>query len=217
MRLLLRLLVPLLLLAAVVPWLPHLLAATDPLPAHADAIFVFAGDVPDRARCAAELYARGVAPAVVFGGSRIAPELVAVDRSMSDAAVNATIAMQAGLPIEAAVVLPEGTSTWEDVGVLRRWAATKGARSVVAVTSPTHSRRARLTLGLIARKVPLDIAVYSCAQPLEPWSLWWLDEHPLIQVSDETLKLGLYLVRYLLPAWTGLGPLPGEVAQDGPH
>jgi uncharacterized SAM-binding protein YcdF (DUF218 family) len=215
-RLLVRVLVLLFLVAAVVPWLPHLLSATDPLPPHADAIFVFAGDVPDRARCAAELYARGMAPQVVFGGSRIAPELVAVDRPMSDAAVNATIAMQAGLPIAATVVLPEGTSTWEDVGVLRHWAATKGARSIVAVTSPTHARRARLVLGLIARKLPLDVAVYSCARPLEPASLWWMEERPLVQVSDETLKLALYLVRYLLPAWSGLGPLPGDEQQARP-
>jgi uncharacterized SAM-binding protein YcdF (DUF218 family) len=213
-RLLLRVLVPLLLIAAVVPWLPRLLTATDPLPAHADAIYVFAGDVPDRPRCAADLYARGIAPQVVFGGSRIAPELIAVDRPMADAAVNATIAMQAGMPIDAAVVLPEGTSTWEDVGVLRRWATTKGARSIVAVTSPTHSRRARLVLGLITRVTPLQVAVYTCAEPYEPASLWWLDEHPLIQVSNETLKLGLYLFRYLLPAWTGFGPLPGDDAPD---
>jgi uncharacterized SAM-binding protein YcdF (DUF218 family) len=213
-RLLVRLLVPLFLLAAVVPWLPRLLAAIDPLPAHADALYVFAGDVPDRARCATEIYARGVAPLVVFGGSRIAPELLAVDRPMTDAAVNATVAMQAGLPIEATVVLPEGTSTWEDAGVLRRWAEGKGVHSIVAVTSPAHSRRARLVLQLVARAVPLEIAVYSCGAPLEPASLWFLEERPLVQVSNEALKLGLYLARYLVPAWAGHGPLPGDRAPD---
>lgn len=212
MRFALRFLVPILLVAAVVPWLPRLLTATDPLPAHADAIFVFAGDVPDRPRCAAELYARGLAPQVVFGGSRIAPELVAVDRPMTDAAVDATIAMQDGMPIGAAVVLPEGTSTWEDVGVLRRWAEAKGVHSVVAVTSPTHSRRAGLVLHLIERPARLDVAVYTCTEPYAPASTWWLEERPLVQVTDETLKLGLYLVRYLVPAWTGIGPLPGDAA-----
>lgn len=213
MRRLLRLLAPLLLVVAIVPWLPRLLTATDPLPPRADAIFVFAGDVPDRARCAAELYARGVAPLVVFGGGRLAPELIAVDRPMTDAAVNATVAMQAGLPIEATVVLPEGTSTWEDAGVLRRWAEGKGARTVVAVTSAIHSRRARLTLALAARPSGLELAVYSCGEPQGPASLWWLEERPLVQVSNETIKLGLYAARYLAPAWLGLGPAPGDAAQ----
>jgi hypothetical protein len=211
-RRLLRPLVPLLLLAAVVPWLPRLLSATDPLPAHADALYVFAGDVPDRPRCAAELYAKGVAPRVVFGGSRIAPELAAVERPMTDAAVNATIAMQAGLPIEAAVVLPEGTSTWEDAGVLRRWAEREDVRSMVAVTSPLHSRRARMTLDLVERASGVEVAVVTCSEPLSPGSLWWLDERPLVQVANETLKLGLYLVRYVLPARIGLRAPPGDPA-----
>ncbi len=212
MRRLLRPLVPLVLLAAAVPWLPRVLSASDPLPAHADALYVFAGDVPDRPRCAAELYAKGVAPRVVFGGSRIAPELAAVERPMTDAAVNATIAMQAGLPIEAAVVLPEGTSTWEDAGVLRRWAEREDVRSIVAVTSPLHSRRARMTLDLVERASGVGIAVVACREPLSPGSLWWLEERPLVQVANETLKLGLYLVRYVLPARLGLRPPPGDAA-----
>lgn len=213
LRRLLRLLVPCLLVAAAIPWLPRLLTALDPLPPRADAIFVFAGDVPDRARCAAELHARGVAPKVVFNGSRVLPELIAVDRPMSDAAVNATVAMQAGLPIEAAVVLPEGTSTWEDAGVLRRWAEQNGARTIVAITSPIHSRRARATLALVSRSTGLQVSVYSCGQPLGPESLWWLQERPLVQVANESLKLGLYATRYLVPAWLGLGGAPGDDGQ----
>jgi uncharacterized SAM-binding protein YcdF (DUF218 family) len=212
-RRIVRLLVPLFLLAAVVPWLPRLLTDLDPAPARADALFVFAGDVPDRPRCAAELHARGLAPLVVFGGSRVAPELLAVDRPMTDAAVNATVAMQAGLPIDAAVVLPEGTSTWEDAAVLRRWAESSGKKKITAITSPIHSRRARLALSLAARPAGLEIAVVSCGEAPSPGSLWWLEERPLVQVSNETLKLLLYTARYFVPAWLSLGPLPGDDAQ----
>ncbi len=205
MRTLLRRLVPLLLVLAALPWLPRLLTSVDPLPRSADALYVFAGDVPDRPRCAAELYARGVAPRVVFGGGRVQPELEAVERPMTDAAVNATIAMQAGLPIEATVVLPEGTSTWEDAFVLRRWADSSGARRIVAVTSPIHSRRASLTLDVAFAGSGCEVLVYACGEPFLPGSLWWLEERPLVQTTNEALKLGLYLVRYLVPAWLGSG------------
>lgn len=206
MRTLLRRLVPLLLVLAALPWLPRLLTSVDPLPPGADALYVFAGDVPDRPRCAAELYARGVAPRVVFGGGRVQPELEAVERPMTDAAVNATVAMQAGLPIEATVVLPEGTSTWEDAFVLRRWADASGARRIVAVTSPIHSRRAGLTLDVAFAGSGCEVLVYACGEPLSPGSLWWLEERPLVQTTNEVLKLGLYLVRYLVPAWLGSAP-----------
>jgi uncharacterized SAM-binding protein YcdF (DUF218 family) len=211
-RRLLRTLVPILLLAAAVPWLPRLLTATDPLPSHADALYVFPGDVPDRPRCGVELWKRGIAPRIAFSGGRILPELEAVERPMTDAAVNATIAMQAGLPIEAAVVLPEGTSTWEDAGALRRWAEGAGVHSVVVVTSPIHSRRARLTLDQVTRATGIQIAVVACGEPAAPGSLWFVEERPLVQVANETLKLGLYLVRYLVPTWLGVRPPPGDAA-----
>ena len=100
--------------------------------------------------------------------------------------------------------------------MLRHWAESHGARTIVAVTSPIHSRRARLTLALAARSSGLAIAVHSCTAALAPGSLWWLDERPLVQVANEALKLALYTVRYFVPAWTGLGPAPGDVAQTHP-
>jgi uncharacterized SAM-binding protein YcdF (DUF218 family) len=193
---------------AAVPWLPRLLTSVDPLPAHADALYVFAGDVPARPRCAAELHARGIASRVVFGGERVLPELEAVERPMTDAAVNATVAMQAGLPIEAAVVLPEGTSTWEDAFVLRRWAEESDARRIVAVTSPIHSRRARWTLEVAFAGSGREVLVHACGTPAQPGSLWFLEERPLVQTTNESLKLALYVVRYLAPAWLGWGRTP---------
>ena len=39
-----------------------------------------------------------------------------------------------------------------------------------------------------------------------------LDERPLVQVTNEALKLGLYLVRYVVPVRLGLRPPPGDAA-----
>ena len=69
------------------------------------------------------------------------------------------------------------------------------------------------TLALVARSSGLAISVHSCGQPLGPDSLWWLQERPLVQVANESLKLGLYATRHLLPAWLGLGGAPGDAAQ----
>ena len=77
-------------------------------------------------------------------------------------------------------------------------------KTLVAVTSPIHSRRARLTLALAARASGLDVAVDSCAAPPGPGSLWWLEERPLVQVANEALKLGLY--RALLRARVDRSP-----------
>lgn len=201
-------------IGALVPFLPSLLDVTDPVPASADAIFVFAGDVPERSRCAAELYRRGVASRVVFSGGVVRPEVAAVGQPLTEAALNARIARDAGVPESAVIVIPEGTSTWEDAEVLRRWSATSGAKRIVAVTSPLHARRARRTLRAVLGGDGIDVALVACGRRLGPASGWWWEERSLIAVSNEVLKLGLYAVRYFLPAAIGRSPAattPAEV------
>jgi uncharacterized SAM-binding protein YcdF (DUF218 family) len=191
-------------LAVLLAHLPTFLVASDPLPPSADAIFVFAGDVPERARCAAELHRRGLAPLVVFSGSVVRPELAAVGQRLSEAELNAHIAREAGLPTAATVVLPEGTSTWEDAEVLRRWSESTGARRLVAVTSALHARRARRTLQLVLAGTDVEVALIACGRRLGPGSRWWLEERSLVAVANEALKLGLYSIRYFAPAAMGL-------------
>jgi len=196
--------------------LPHLLEASDPLPAQADAIFVFAGQVPDRARCAAELYARHLAPILILTGESVKPELAAAGVPLSDAELNAKLVTEAGVPSAAQRVIPSGTSTWEEAGVLHDWAAQSRARSVIAVTSPTHSRRAREALRLALAPLGTRISVSVCGERYALASRWWLEERPLVNVTDETLKLGLYVVRYFVPTALHLRPPPsGPTKIDG--
>lgn len=195
-------------LAALVAALPTLLAASDPLPPRADAIFVFPGEVPERARCAAELYRRGLAPLVVFSGASVRPELASLGSSLPDAAVGALVAREAGVPTHAEVVLPEGTSTWEDAKALGRWAADHGARIVIAVTSPLHVRRARRSLRLALEPSGTEVRVLGCGSRYPLGTTWFVEERPLIAVTNEALKLLLYAVRYFGPAALGISSRP---------
>ena len=106
--------------ACALAWLPRLLSVAEPA-SRADLVFVFPGEVPARARCAAQLYRDGSAPLLLFSGGRVAPELEVVGRPLPDAQVNAAIAAREGVPDQAIRILSEGTSTWEDAGVLRSW------------------------------------------------------------------------------------------------
>jgi uncharacterized SAM-binding protein YcdF (DUF218 family) len=188
--------------------LPRLLLATDPLPAHADAVLVFAGQVPDRARCAAEMVQRGVAPVAVFTGQSVKPELAAVGLPLPDAALNARIATDAGLPPGAQRVLPIGTSTWEEASAMRQWITEQHARGVIAVTSPTHSRRARRVLRMALAPLGVEVAMYACGPVHTLREGWWREEKPLIEVSNEAIKLVLYGFRFFLPTALGLTSPP---------
>ena len=82
----------LILAALLFPRLPDLLSRKDVLPPKADALYVFPGKLETRAKCAARLYRAGLAPMVVFTGSRIRPELRAIGMPFSDAALGAKMA-----------------------------------------------------------------------------------------------------------------------------
>lgn len=201
-------LVPLLL----VPLVPNLLMVRRTAPAHSDAIYVFPGQIPERAVCAAELYRNGTAPRVVFTGAHVAPELLVVDRPLSDAVLNARVAAAHGVPDGAEVVLSEGTSTWEDAVVLGNWMRSSGAREIVAVTSPTHSRRALWSLRTALGGLGSKVTVYPCGTV---YGLdWWARERSLVRVTEEALKLGFYALRYFLPALFGFGVVAAEAPDE---
>jgi len=172
----------------------HFLVVRDPL-GGADALYVFPGQVPERAELAADLFHRKIAPAVVVSGERIRPELEEVGIPLSDAEINARILARRDVPREAIIVLREGTSTWEDAQAVRRWAtAQPGLHRLIAVTSPAHSRRARQALRKVFRGTGVDVGLEPCPPPLV--SDWWKEEETVLRVINEYLKLIYYTVAY---------------------
>ena len=196
-------------LAGVLLRLPRLLGESDPIPGRADAIYVFPGEVPARPRCAVELWRRGLAPRVVFTGGSLDRSLSAVGDPTTDADLGVRVAQGAGLPPDDAVVLREGTSTWEDAFAVARWARSSGARTIVAVTSPLHARRARRSLEAALRSSGATAIVLACG-PRLAGTAWWWDEKSLVAVAVEIAKSFLYEFRHFLPARIGLGGDPGE-------
>lgn len=194
------------LLLVTLPFVPRLLATWDSPPSRAQAIYVFPGQVPERAECGAALYVEGVAPRVVFSGGRVDAELEAIGETIDDASLNARIAHERGVPRHAEVLLHTGSSTWEDAIALGSWMEAQRVRRVIAVTSPTHSRRAAYTLRMALGDLADEIHVYRCGSIYGP--LWWTRERSLVRVTLETLKFGFYVLRYFVPAAVGIDPTP---------
>ena len=171
-------------------WVARFLVVADPV-APADALYVFPGGLPERAECAVDLFERHLAPRVVVSGERVRPELEVIGMPFSDADLNARVLTSHGVPSDAVVILREGTSTFEDAAAVHRWAiAAPGLHSILAVTSPTHSRRARRTLARVFRGSGIDVAVHPCPQAIP--ADWWRDEDSLLRVINEYIKLAYY-------------------------
>jgi uncharacterized SAM-binding protein YcdF (DUF218 family) len=128
------------------------LVVADPLPQSADAIVILAGSIRDRALEAAALYRAGIAPRIVvtreaLPSGQTALAAMGVELPEADA-LTRTALMGLGVPPRAIVTLRRrAQSTATEARTIARWACRHGMRSLVVVTSPSHTRRARLVLG----------------------------------------------------------------------
>jgi uncharacterized SAM-binding protein YcdF (DUF218 family) len=168
----------------------------------ADLIVVLGGAAAyrERAQHAARLFKEGRAPLVVltFDGTRAGwsqaeqtnPPFVQLAREEL---------LRAGVPAASVGVLPGLVeSTHEEAARVCEFAAARGARSVLVVTSAYHSRRALWTFRRAARG--RDLAVGLSPAPAggqtPSAAFWWLRPAGWRQVAAEYPKLIYYRISY---------------------
>lgn len=175
-------------------WLPGIAAwleVSDPLAAAE--VVVPLGGGKERVLYAARLYREGYArwflatdmPLDVPGIRERYAELVARE------------AIWQGVPASA-IVLSERTvkTTQAEAVEILRLAQARGWRSVLVVTSPYHTRRARWVLTEVFRKSGLQVRVQPSPEEGYSPENWWQSSEGLRNTWTEYLKLGLRLLGY---------------------
>ncbi len=177
------------------------LIVTVELP-QADALAVLAGSATyvERVRRAAELFHAGQAPIIILtndglaGGWSVAEQRnpLFVERAMAEL-------RRAGVPAERIEVVPQPvSSTYDEAVRLREYAAARGLRSLLVVTSAYQSRRARWTFGRVFRGsgVVLGVAVARPGEQSPSAATWWLHGLGWRFVPGEYVKLSYYWAHY---------------------
>ena len=112
-------------------------------PAPADAIVVIGGDhKPERVWWAVDLYNRGYAPVLILSGGTVVFE---GDEWITEAEMMRRYARIWGVPDEAVILEERSSSTIENAQFCQEICSSHGYHSILLVTSPYHSRRARRT------------------------------------------------------------------------
>jgi uncharacterized SAM-binding protein YcdF (DUF218 family) len=167
----------------------------------ADALVVLSGSAAysQRAAEAATLYKEGRAPLVlltddgVLGGWSEAEQ-----RNPRFVELAAAELTRGGVPAESVKVLgARPTSTYDEAEAVRAYAAGRGLRSLVVVTSAYHSRRALWTWRRVFRGGGVEVGLEPAEGARTPgaWS-WWLSAGGWRQVGGEYAKMLYYVVRY---------------------
>jgi uncharacterized SAM-binding protein YcdF (DUF218 family) len=169
----------------------HFLTAVDAF-SQADAIVVLGGDGGNffRVQHAVELFNEGYAPVVVFSGGTLKDAGIAC----SSAQLSLEAAQELGLPAGAAIIADGAQSTYDEAMNIRRLAQQHRWHSLIVVTDVFHTRRAARTF----RTLLPDTTIYPSAAPDPRYdtSRWWQNEHSLVAVFTEIIKLGFYWAKY---------------------
>jgi uncharacterized SAM-binding protein YcdF (DUF218 family) len=175
-------------------WLPRVagfLVTEDPL-RPADLIVVLSGSPTDRARYAAELYHRKLAPRLMCASGLTLTDLELVGKSMTQAELSATALRKYGVPDGAILVFNKTTSTFEELTLVRKTMLARGWKRVILVSSPYHLRRMRLTWEHVAGSTDLTAVLRATPYSKFRQDVWWHREGDLITVQNEYAKLFYY-------------------------
>ena len=171
-------------------------------PPRADALVVLSGSGTylERADYAAQLWHAGRAPHIIltYDGQSAGWD-VRRQRNPSFSERSADELRARGVSSEAIFIIPELVSnTHNETARVRLYAEAKGLHSLIFVTTPYHTRRARWTLGRVF--ADSDIVTGIEAPPAgqqspAPW-LWWASVTGWKLVPGEYAKFLYYRLRY---------------------
>ena len=175
-------------------WLPGIgqfLVVADPLQP-ADALVPLGGG-RGRVVRAASLHGEGYAPWLVAPNMPL--NVPGVDESYAELVRKEAVSY--GVPHERVVIMP-GTveTTYQEALAVRKMASAQGWDSLLIVTDPFHTRRARLSFRRAFRNTNVTLIV----RPVEPsWydpDTWWQSRDGLRETWTEYLKLALFMLGY---------------------
>lgn len=177
-------------------WLPLFavfLIVEDPMPSQpADAIVPLAGGV-ERIEYAADLYEQGVAEWFVTTNMPLEAPGIRTPYS----ALAAREAVWQEVPHQDIIQITTVISTtYQEVHVLRQLAEQREWRSLVVVTSPSHTRRARMMLHHIFAGQDIQITVRPVADHWYTPDTWWTRQDGLRETTNEYIKLVVYALGY---------------------
>ncbi len=174
-------------------WLPAIgefLVVSDPLEA-AEAVLVLGGGGPQRVAGGVEVFQAGYAAWFVVTDNWVNMPGVRADY----AELMRTEAMWQGVPAERILSVPEKTrTTYEEALALRTFVEGRGWSSLIVVTDPFHTRRARQMFQDAFRGAGVRIVVRSVNPSWYDPARWWQNDDALRETWTEYMKLGLYFV-----------------------
>lgn len=150
-------------------WIGAFLVVSDPLQ-EADALVILAGDEDARLAYGAQLFDQGLADWYILTNMRIDTP----DPRRTYASIVTRKALRLGVPEERILVVPDIVeTTYEEAVALSAFVEQRELRSLIVVTSPYHTRRARWILNQVFDGSGVKIIVRPVEDHAYEAGDWW--------------------------------------------
>lgn len=153
------------------------------------------GQPIERSVFAACLFREGRVRHVVCLGGNYPKLLRLAEDTCSEGRLSAVQLLRSGVPDSCITVIPEGTSTQQELLAFERYVQGKPG-SILMITSRFHTRRAFMTLKKLLKEKPRPFDLAAAPNLTFDESNWWRSEEGLITINNEYLKLLYYLYKY---------------------
>jgi uncharacterized SAM-binding protein YcdF (DUF218 family) len=170
----------------------------DTAAAGANYIVALGGGAETRPFTAAELYRKGIAPAVLVLENP-SNETIATGLMPSGAGLYRRILEHEGVPASAITRVPgEASTTWDEAVLLRAMLPASEPVTLVVVTSPEHTRRAQWAFRKAFEDTRVEIRMAPSPNLYFDETNWWRNDLGVLVYLHEYFKLPFYWVRYAI-------------------
>ncbi len=180
------------------------LIVQDPVP-KSDAIVVLSGGDGERLHAAIDLYKQGRADNLLIVGPDVPfLKIYTGEDSLTQGEAKRRIALRKGIPPEAILTSLGANSTWAEAQSALREARALRWRSIIVVTDPFHTRRARATFRKVFNGSGVAVRMYHLpiGRSSQNPEHWWDRESDGVAVFTETLKLFFYAHTHGVWPWS---------------
>jgi uncharacterized SAM-binding protein YcdF (DUF218 family) len=170
----------------------------------ADAAVALSGGDGERLHAAIALYRQRQAGAVlIVGPDQPLLKVYTGEDSLTQGEAKRRIVVRRGVPADSAIVRVGAHSTWDEARLTLEEARAHGWKSIVIVTDPYHTRRARATFRKVFRGEPVRIIAHHLPPGRTVFrpEKWWRRELDTMAVLTETIKTVFYAYRYRVWPW----------------
>lgn len=161
-----------------------------------EALFVLSGGPLDRGNEAVNIYNKGHVQQIVCTGENIPHDFEAVGIKYLESEITRINISRQNVPVENIILIKKGTSTFEEAEEILAYCEQHQLKKVMVLSSRFHTRRINWVLRHQFDDAGIELVLRGAPSSAYNESRWWENEHGLIALNNEYIKIVYYWIKY---------------------